>query len=450
MMTHIAEESAGNMSSMRSDWEWVERAVWTDRMLKALQSGVKGNKWHNLIDKVYAPVNLDRAYEKVAKNKGAAGVDHVSVSRYKQELEHNQAMLAEQLHGGTYKPLPVLRTYIDKPGSKDKRPLGIPSLRDRIAQRALKHVIEPIFEATFSPSSHGFRPGMGCKDALREVTRLLDAGYTQVVDADIRAFFDEIPKRRLMECVCSCIADGKILDLIQSYLDQGIMEEMSYWEPEKGVPQGAVISPLLANIFLNAFDWTMHQYGIRIVRYADDFVMLCRNRDEAEAALKHAEVWMRENELTLHPEKTKLVDMDINKAEFSFLGYRFLRHVNRQGKTRILKLVSGKSQQKLRHKLRRITKRCNAHGMPEIIRQLNQVLRGWFNYFKHCFPRVLGNVDSYVRRRLRRILRKRIKRKRGMGQNLNDHKRWPNVFFSDLGYFSLEAAHARVLQSLRG
>lgn len=450
MMAQIAGLPAGHLPSAPPDWEWVDRAVWTDRMLNALHCGVKGGKWHNLIDKVYAPRNLQRAYEMVAANRGAGGVDGVTVARYGHELAHNQATLAAQLRSGTYRPLPVRRIHIDKPGSAETRPLGIPCVRDRIAQRALKHVVEPIYEATFHPSSYGFRPQRGCKDALRELFGLLESGYTVVVDADIRGFFDAIPQDRLMERVREQIADGRVLDLIEGCLRQGVMEGMKRWDPATGTPQGAVISPLLANIFLNPFDWAMHGHGVRIVRYADDFVMLCRTRADAERALELARDWMATNELELHPTKTRLVDMDGEGAQFSFLGYRFKRHTNRHGRTRILKLVGRKSASKLLDTIRRHTSRCNAHGMPEIIRRLNRTLRGWFNYYQHCFPSELASVDQYVRRRLRRILRKRIKRRRGTGKSLGDHLRWTNAFFSELGYFSLEAARARALQSLRG
>jgi RNA-directed DNA polymerase len=450
MMAHIAGRPAGHLPLIRPDWEWVERAVWTDRMLSALHCGVKGGKWHNLIDKVYAPRNLQRAYEMVAANKGAGGVDSVTVARYGKQLAHNQATLAARLRSGTYRPLPVRRIHIDKPGSADKRPLGIPCVRDRIAQRALKHVVEPIYEATFHPSSYGFRPQLGCKDALRELVGLLESGYTVVVDADIRRFFDAIPKPRLMERVREQVADGRVLDLIEGCLHQGVMEEMVRWDPATGTPQGAVISPLLANIFLNPFDWAMHGHGVRIVRYADDFVMLCRSRADAERALELAREWMAVNELELHPSKTRLVDMDGEGAEFSFLGYRFKRHTDRHGKRRILQLVSRKSTGKLRDTLRRHTSRCNAHGLPEILRRVNRMLRGWFNYFQHCFPSELDSVDQYVRRRLRRILRKRAKRGRGTGRSHSDHIRWPNAFFSELGYFSLADARVRALQSLRG
>jgi len=450
MMAQIAGFPAGHLPSAPPEWEWVDRAVWTDRMLNALHCGVKGGKWHSLIDKVYDLDNLWRAYGKVVSRKGAgtAGVDGVTADRYERELEHNQGTLARQLHDGTYRAQPVRRIHIPKAGGKGTRPLGIPCVRDRIAQRALKQVIEPIYEATFHPSSYGFRPQRGCLEALAEVCRLMESGYTVVVDADIRGFFDAIPRDRLMDCVRTQISDGRVLDLIEGYLRQGVMEELSYWEPMTGTPQGAVISPLLANIFLNPFDWTMHRNGVRIVRYADDFVLLCRTREDAERALALAAEWMEANELELHPEKTRLVDMTVHRAGFTFLGYCFRRNINQHGESRILALVSEKSEIKLRAVLRQHTGRCNGRCMPETIRRVNQTLRGWYNYFRYCVANQLVAVDKYVRRRLRRILRKRSKRRRGTGRSRQDHLKWSNDFFRELGYFSLEEARHREVQPL--
>lgn len=450
MMAQIAGVPAGHLPSPVPDWGWVERAVWTDRMLNALETGVQGGKWHSLIDKVYAPANLACAYDAVAANKGAAGVDGMTLPRYALGLAHHQEVLADELRQGTYRPHPVRRTYIAKGGGSGRRPLGIPCVRDRVAQRALKNVLEPIFEATFHPSSHGFRPGRGCRDALREVWGLMDSGQQVVVDADIRGFFDAIPKDRLLERVRERVSDGRVLDLVEGYLNQGVMEGTAYWEPETGTPQGAVISPLLANVFLTPFDWHMHAHGVRIVRYADDFVLLCRSMAEAERALELAAEWMAENGLELHPVKTRLVDMAAEGAHFTFLGYRFKRHTNRKGRNRILKLVSDKSLGKFRSAINARTGRCNGYGMPEIIRRVSRTLRGWYNYFKHCIGQEFIDLDGYVRRRLRRILRKRAKRRRGSGHALTDHKKWPNVFFRDRGYFSLEDAQQSELQSLRG
>ena len=449
-MVEIVSMKTGHTLNPTGRPRWVERAVWTDRMLQALENGVIGGKWHNLIDKVYARRNLDAACQKVLRNKGAPGIDRITVDAYIANQEHYQATVAQNLHTHSYRPKPLRRVSIDKPGTKEKRPLGIPCLRDRIVQGALKNVLEPIFENGFHPDSYGFRPERSCHDALRQVDQMIKSGYQVVVDADIRGFFDAIPKDKLMDMIRRDIADGRVLDLLELLLNQGIMEGMRYWEPETGTPQGGVISPLLANIFLNDFDWAMSRQGIRFVRYADDFVLLCRNRADAEKALELAKHWMDGHGLELHPEKTKIVDMSEHKSNFSFLGYCFKRNINRRGESRILRLISRKSLSKLRATLRIYTKRVNAHSMPEIIRRINQTLKGWFPYFKHLLLSELRSIDQYIRRRLRRILRKRSKRSHGSGISQQDHQRWPNAYFNDLGYFSLEAAHQRTLQSLRG
>lgn len=419
-------------------------------MLEALHRGVQGGKWHNLIDKVYAERNLARAHERVAGNRGARGVDGVTVARYGEDLEHNQRLLGERLRSGSYEPLPVRRVHIPKPGGAGTRPLGIPCVRDRIAQCALKQVIEPIFEARFHPSSHGFRPGRGCKDALRETESLLESGRTVVVDADIRGFFDNIDQSRLLARVRERIADGRVLDLVEAFLRQGVMEGTARWTPETGVPQGAVVSPLLANILLDGLDWTLAGQGVRFVRYADDFVLLCRDREEAERALALAADWLGANGLELHPEKTRVVDMSAPDAQFEFLGYRFKRHVGRDGRGRILRLVARKSRRRLADRLRELLPRTCGVGLATLVGRLNPVLRGWYGYFRQCYRTALAEVDRMVRRRLRRILRKWNGKPRGSGRCADDHDRWPNAFFRELGLLSLVDAQASELQSLRG
>jgi len=260
-------------------WAWVERTVWTDRMLEALEKGVKGGVWFSLIDKVYRPEILHRAWLRVKANKGGAGTDHQSIEGFERDLERNLHKLHEELRTGSYQPRPILRTYIEKPGSREERPLGIPCVRDRVVQAALRLVIEPIFEKDFAPHSYGFRPKRGSKDALREVERLLKAGYTHVVDADLKAYFDSIPHEPLMTDIGRHIADGRVLGLIEGFLKQGILEGIALWTPEKGSPQGAVISPLLANLYLHPVDTAMEAAGHEMIRYADDFVILCRNRE---------------------------------------------------------------------------------------------------------------------------------------------------------------------------
>ena len=301
---------------------WVEASIWTDRMVSALGNGVKGGKWFSLVDKVIRPTTLATAWRKVAGNKGAAGVDGQSVERFAAGAELYLSELHENLKSGSYRRSPVKRVDIPK-GPGQTRPLGIPSVKDRIVQTALKMAIEPIFETAFREGSYGFRPGRGCKDALREVDRLLKEGYTHVVDADLKAYFDSIPHDRLMARVAEKVSDGRVLDLIEGYLRQDVMKGMERWSPTAGTPQAAVISPLLANIYLHPLDLIMEQGGYKMVRYADDFVILCREAEEAEEALRRVTAWTTANGLTLHPDKTRMGDAREPGQGFEFLGYRF-------------------------------------------------------------------------------------------------------------------------------
>jgi RNA-directed DNA polymerase len=237
----------------RQRWKWAEASVWTDRMLAALETEVKGNVWFRLIDKVWSEENLWSAWAKSAKNNGAPGTDGITIDRYEKDAEANLARLSEQLKAGTYQPKPIRRTHIPKPDGT-KRPLGIPTVGDRIVQGAVRHVIEPIFEKEFASHSYGFRPGRGCKDALRRVDQLLKTGHRYVVDADLKSYFDTIPHDLLVKQVRTRVADGRVLKLIESFLESKIMEGLEQWTPMAGAPQGAVLSPLLSNIYLNPLD----------------------------------------------------------------------------------------------------------------------------------------------------------------------------------------------------
>lgn len=427
----------------RAQKAWAEPCVWTERMLATLETGVRGGKWFSLADKVWREDNLRAAFSRVAANNGSAGVDHVGVAAYGGRMEMEIAKLSAELRAGTYRPQPLKRVYIDKPGSAEKRPLGIPTVRDRVAHGAVKQVVEPIFEAVFAANSYGFRPGLGCKDALREVQSLLDGGWTHVVDVDIKSFFDTIDHGRLMRLIGEQIADGKLLELIRLFLKQGVMDGVESRETEEGTPQGGVISPLLANIYLNPLDWLLLEGGYRSVRYADDMVILCRNAAEADRALGLVRQWMEGARLTLHPEKTRIADMTQPGARFDFLGYRFMRTAAR---ARLIRTPRPKSVLKLREGLRSVTKRCNGYSLDEIIRRVNARLRGWFEYFKHACRSTFVEIDGWVRMRLRSILRKRRKRKgRARG---DDHTRWPNAFFTEHGLFSCVAARAQACQSV--
>lgn len=441
-------EPAELFPDVHARWAWTEPSVWTERMRDALEHGVRGDKetkWFCLIDKVFNPANLRSAYRKVARNGGAAGVDHVDVKRFGQRLDERLERIGSQLKAGEYYPNAVRRTYIPKAGSKEMRPLGIPTVRDRVVQTSVRHVIEPIFEQEFADGSYGFRPGRGCKDALREVDRLLKTGYVHVVDADLRKCFDRIPHDGLMKRVTERIADRKVLELIRRFLKQNLMEEGQEFEPEEaGTPQGATLSPLLCNIYLNPLDHLMEARGLSMVRYADDLVILCRTESDAERALSILGEWVGNNGLELHPEKTKSVDMGVPGSSFDFLGYRF-RHTL---KGKLARYPSSKSEKRFREKLRPITRRANGHGMDEIVRRCNRVIRGWYEYFKHSAAWLLGTLDSWVRMRLRSILRKRRKRKgRGRG---SDHLRWPNRYFEQLGLFSMYAAWGKESSPRRG
>jgi RNA-directed DNA polymerase len=420
---------------IRARWAWVEATVWTERMLTALDEGVKGGKWFSLMDKVFRTRTLWEAFKKVKANGGAAGVDHQTVQDFEKDLSGNLERLSKQLREGSYRPQAIRRKWIPKPGSSEKRPLGIPTVRDRVVQAALVMVLEPIFEQKYAEQSYGFRPNRGCKDALRRVDQLLRSGYHWVVDADLKSYFDTIPHQPLMGQVEEEVADGRVLELIESYLKQQIMETAKPWTPEEGTPQGAVLSPLLSNLYLNPLDHLMVQKGVEMVRYADDFVLLCRSQEEAEAALQEIREWTGPAGLCLHPVKTRIVDVDA-PGGFDFLGYRFER-----GK----KWPREKSRRKFREAIRQKTHRTNGHSLQVIIQKVNRTVSGWFQYFKHSTRSTFRREDSWIRGRLRSILRKRCGR-RGRARG-DDHQRWPNAFFVEQGLFSLVQAHAAAVQS---
>ena len=421
----------------RDRWCWVEPSVWTERMLTALENGVKGDRWYSLMDKVHSIDNLRSAFARVKANRGSAGVDHVTIRRFEANREVELEKLAEELRAGRYRPQPIRRVWIPKPGSKERRPLGIPTVRDRVVQAALRQVLEPIFERDFAEHSYGFRPGRGCKDALRRVAALLKQGYTYVMDADLKSYFDTIPHGQLLGRVASRISDRSILSLVEAFLHQQVMDSAKGWTPEKGTPQGAVLSPLLSNIYLDPLDHLMAKSGMAMVRYADDFVVLCRTETEARHALELVQEWTSSVGLTLHPEKTHIVDATV-RGGFDFLGYHFERGYRWPRK---------KSLKKLKDTLRAKTNRTNGHSLSVIIADVNRTLIGWFEYFKHSHYTTFRPLDPWIRMRLRSILRKRRKR-RGRGRG-KDHQRWPNAFFAKQGLFFLVAAHAAASQSSR-
>jgi RNA-directed DNA polymerase len=362
----------------------------------------------------------------------------VTIRMYEARLGENLYRLSESLQEGSYLPQAIRRVWQDKPGSREKRPLGIPTVQDRVVQTAIRNVLEPIFERDFAAQSYGFRPQRGAKDALRRVNELLDAGYVHVVDADLQSYFDTIPRLPLLDQVRSKVADGKVLELLEAYLGQEVMESAKGWTPEKGTPQGAVISPLLSNIYLDPLDHRMAQRGYEMVRYADDFVILCRSPEEAHQALAEVEEWTTVAELRLHPEKTRIVDAS-QAGGFDFLGYHFERGY---------RWPSKKSLRKIQDKIRAKTKRTEGHNLQRIIASLVPIQKGWFEYFKHSHWSTFEKLDKWTRMRLRSIQRHRQKRK-GRSRGL-DHNRWPNAFFAEHGLFSFCAAYAQARQpSLR-
>ncbi len=407
-------------------------------MLTALEEGVKGDVWFSLIDKVYAERNLRAVFAKVKANRGAPGADHQTIEIFGARLDENLQRLSRHLREQTYRPQAIRRVWIPKPGGSESRPLGIPTVRDRVAQAALRPVLEPIFEPIFerdfAEHSYGFRPHRGCKDALRRVDALLGAGRTWVVDADLRSYFDTIPHGPLMDRVGSKVADGRVLALLEAYLGQEVLEAAATWTPEKVSPQGAVISPLLSNIYLDPLDHAMAAAGIEMVRYADDCVLLCRSESEARAALERVAQWTQSAGLTLHPAKTRIVDAS-QPGGFDFLGYHFDRgrHWPRP-----------KSIGRLRSSLRPKTRRTNGHAFSTIISDVNRTLVGWFAYFQHSPRSTFVGLDGWVRMRLRSILRRR-RGGCGRGRGL-DHHRWPKTYFAERGLFSMTAAFASARQ----
>lgn len=370
------------------------RLIWTQRMLQALERGNDGRKWHTLIDSraerdsqpqaaraagegrgaarsnVYAPANLRSALSTVTQRKTSPGIDGRSAASVARDGEAEVATIERLLREGKYEPQPVKRVWIPKPESREKRPLGIPTIRGRIVETALRDVIEPIFEHSFAEHSYGFRPKRSAKQAVARVEALLEEGRHWVVDADIKGYFDNIPHEQLMDQVSGKISDSRVLGLIEKMLKQGVMETINGWTPtEQGTPQGAVISPLLANIYLDPLDHQMVEQEREMIRYADDFVILCKTQAEAEEAMEHVRAWMSKAGLTLHPEKTRIVDAT-QRGGFEFLGWHFERGY---------KWPREKSQKKLKDSIRERTRRHNGHSLKAIITRVNQVVRGWGN-----------------------------------------------------------------------
>ncbi len=423
---------------------WVERSVWTERMLERLAQSQEQTVWYSLWDKVWKEGNLNQAILRVILNQGGAGVDGYPTEQLAKDWAQQREQLAAELQNGSYEPKPVRRAWIPKLGSSELRPLGIPAVRDRVVQTALRAVMEPIFEREFAEQSYGFRPQRGALQALGRVETLLMSGHTWVVDADLKAYFDTIPHQRLMGLIRTRIADGKVLSLLEKYLKAGVLDSMKGWQatPE-GTPQGAVVSPLLANVYLNPLDHEMAKRGREMVRYADDFVVCVRTEAEAKEALAEIEAWVKAAGLTLHPAKTRIVNA-AQRGGFDFLGYHFEQYGKKGGK----KWPRQKSQFKLREHLRAKLSRSRPGGVRTIAAEVNRTLRGWYGYFKWSQPGALQRVDEWTRERIRHILRRR------QGRYGMVHARERNEYgigwFAEQGLISLMKTQALWLQSREG
>ena len=423
---------------------YAERSVWTPSMLDRLAKSEEGTKWFRLFDKVYGDKNLRTSAAKVINNKGGKGIDGQTTTQFEEKLEEEISWLQSELRDGKYDPEPSRRVEIPKPGSKEKRPLGIQTVRDRVVQTALRNVIEPIFEHEFAEHSYGFRRGLGAKDALRRVEQLLHRGNLWVVDADLRKFFDTIPQDLIMSRLGEKIVDGSVLTLIKRFLQAGIMDAFEGWvATEEGTPQGAVISPLLANIVLNPLDHLIASAGFEMTRYADDFVILCRTEEQAEQALNKVRSWCQRQGLELHETKTRIINLN-QTGRFDFLGYAFVRKDNGQLK----KWFRRKSEAKLKASIRAKTGRLRPGSMEQIIADINPIIRGWWAYFRWSAKAALADVDGWIRHRLRSIQRKRWKRK-GICKG-RENAEIPNSKFREAGLFCMAEARLQWIQSLAG
>lgn len=365
------------------------------RSLREVEGSKKKRRWYSLIDKIWAYPNLEMAFYDVKKNRGAHGVDKVTIKEYEMKLEHNLRVLQESLRTKTYRAKPVRRVYIPKTDGT-KRPLGIPTVGDRVLQAATKRILEPIFEQKFLDCSFGFRPNRSAHMAIEKIRKDLMEGYTYVIDADIKTYFDSIPHDKLMELVKEEVVDGSILALLEQFLKSGILENGVVHENQNGSPQGGVISPLLANIYLHPLDELMTERGHRLTRYADDFVICCKSLKGAERVLKSVAKLLEQGlGLKIHPEKTKIVD---NLEEpFVFLGYIFKRGWFHS--------PSEKAVKKFKNKIKEVTKRNLTVNLEEFVKhRLNSIIRGWGRYFGIGFSKTLyGKLDAWIRRRLRMI-----------------------------------------------
>jgi group II intron reverse transcriptase/maturase len=376
-------------------------------------------KAHSLTGQITLPL-LQAAFKAVKRNRGAAGIDKVSVQLFDQNREENLAALMRELKTGSFQPFPLRRHLLDK-GDGSFRPLGIPAVRDRVAQEVVRRLLQPVFEPLFHDASYGFRPERNCHQAVERVIEYHEQGYEIVLDADIKGFFDNLSHTVILTAVRARVADGNVLNLVEKFLRSGVMENGAFKPTTVGTPQGGVISPLLANIVLNHMDWQLHDLGMRFVRYADDFVVVCPSKPLAEEALTRVTAILDGLGLKLSPEKTRITTW---ASGYSFLGFWISRRSIR---------MRPKSLRKLEDKVRELTQRHYNFG-PEVFRKLNPVLRGTAQYFatEWSSPRwQFRDLDCWIRRRLRAMKSKRF--------SYFDNQRYSVRWFGELGLLSLES-----------
>jgi RNA-directed DNA polymerase len=423
-----------------------ERAVNVRKLQNRLWAAAKQSeerRFHALFDRIYRSDVLWEAWERVRENRGAAGVDRVTLAEVEDFGVHRLlSELAADLRAGNYHPSPVRRVEIPKPDGR-MRPLGIPTVRDRVAQQATKIVLEPIFEADFLSVSFGFRPKRSATQAMEVIRKSFPRGRQFVFEADIEDFFGSIDHDKLMQLVERRVSDRRVLKLLRKWLTVGVLVNGVRTESVTGTPQGGVISPLLANIFLHAFDTAWAERGTgELVRYADDFVVLCTSRSQAEQARRRAEALLGELGLVLHPDKTRVVDLREGREGFDFLGCHFHARMSgkvweKTGKVRyyLHRWPSQRSMKRARQRIKDLTGRKRVGlDLPVVIGQLNQFLRGWGNYFRTGNA---GNkfvqMDRYVLWRLKRLLIK----KRGRNLHAGQADRWTPDWFHDQGLHQL-------------
>jgi len=369
--------------------------------LRKFREHFPNRKFFQVIDKIYEMRNLNDAWKKVKSNKGCAGIDKQSIADFQKQSEMHLKEIQRAVKNGMYEPMPTLRRLIPK-GDNKFRPLGIPTVKDRILQQATKNVIEQIFEMKFIDCSYGYRPNKSAQQAVKQIKNYIDQGYIWVIDADVEKFFDSVDHKLLMGFVAEEISDGKVLSLVESWLKAGVMNKGKQEETPVGTPQGGVISPLLANIYLHEMDKQVFNIDrIQLVRYADDFVILCKTKEDAERTMKQVKEILTGLKLRLNKTKTKIVN--VNRESFEFLGFKLKRACGKVFVTPRKKTID-----KFKQAIRRVTWRKQPAKLEEMIGRLNSVIRGWGNYFK------IGNVktmfcrlDQWIRTRVRTFIEKK-------------------------------------------